>query len=350
MNQHPPIVVINPIEQKIIFSNDYAKTYFELSENTTTEGSKSLNVSFIPAIHKMIAANNTTGRVHHGESWFLIKNIGDDLFLIEKDSSNIGENFEENHVQRSTLEPEKHASLSDIYSQISHELNTPLGICVTSISHLSEELKILRDRFEKGTLTKGSMISSIDTLNKTAKLTSSNIYRASSLVEKFRGLTKDRRKFTKEKINLHRFVSQCVDQLDPLISKKRVYVINDIPDDLFVYESPNALSQIMTNLIVNSLRHGFAEERSDTHPRISLSAKIDDSKILVSYRDNGVGIPSKIRSYVFDPFFSSSREGGNTGLGLAIIKDIVEHELNGTVYLPESVEGFALNFSMGVRK
>ena len=350
MQKYAPVLIIDLVDKKIVFLNDDAEIYFELSESATTEESSILNVSFMPAIHAMMGANSIIGRVQHGEILFIIKKIDDELFLIEQDSSRIKENLDENHAQRSTLEAEKNASLSDIYSQISHELNTPLGICVTSISHLSEELTKLKQKFEKGTLTKVAMVDSLDILEKTARLTSSNIYRASSLVEKFRGLTKDRRKFTKEKINLNRFFAQCLDQLEPLISKKQVSVVNDIPDDLCVYESPNALSQIMTNLIVNSLRHGFAEERSNAPPRINLSAKIDTNRILVSYRDNGVGIPPQIRSYIFDPFFSSAREGGSTGLGLAIIKDIVEHELNGTVHLPESVDGFAITFSMGVRK
>jgi len=248
-------------------------------------------------------------------------------------------------LKESSRKVEDLASLGQMVAQISHELNTPLGICITSATYLADQLNELEEKFRAGSLTQSAMIQILDTTRKAAAITGSNLSRASKIINGLRSLSKDTRRHTKEKIHLKHHIVQVLSQIKPLLEKQGVTVELSIPSDACVYESPSAVSQIFTNLIVNSLNHGFAQQILPDSPEIGITCELHNGWAQFEYRDNGVGIPEKIRPVIFEPFVTGSQDPSSTGLGMSIIREIVE-SMQGRLELLENGVGFRMKFSM----
>lgn len=115
------------------------------------------------------------------------------------------------------------------------------------------------------------------------------------------------------------------------------------PKDLVINTYPGALAQILTNLVLNALTHGF-EDSSPGHIRIAFEATRD--QIVLSYADSGKGIPVDLRSKVSEPFYTSKRNAGGSGLGLHILHNLVTSTLNGNVRIDEFTEERGVTFVM----
>ncbi len=105
----------------------------------------------------------------------------------------------------------------------------------------------------------------------------------------------------------------------------------DCPDSLEINSYPSIISQVITNLILNSFMHGFKDVVGD----INISVK-QEEQIIIVYTDNGIGIPEKYKTQIFDPFFTTNRGGGGTGLGLFVVYNLVVHKLGGMINLDPS--------------
>jgi len=179
-----------------------------------------------------------------------------------------------------------------------------------------------------------------------SELITSNLNRASSIVAGLRSLASNTRRHDRERMRLSDQIATVVKQLTPLLDKQGVSVdLNNIPVDVLIYESPSAISQIFSNLIVNSIRHGFKIKKV-FDPCIRIKAATADKKLFITFSDNGIGIPESIRSKIFDPFVSGARDGISSGLGLSIIREIVQDQLGGTIKLAHSERGACFEITM----
>ena len=274
--------------------------------------------------------------------------LDDELFLLEHHDMGgiLHQEAELKNLQKMVRKVEELASLGEMVAQISHELNTPLGICVTSATFLTDQLSRLDREFSGNSLTQNNLRQLIASMQKATVLTTSNLARASKIINSLRNLSKDTRRHDKEKISLSIFVKEILMQLQPLLEKKKVKVQIFVSDQIMVYESPGSVSQVISNLVVNSLRHGFPHYQLSASSEIEISAKVIDGWVEITYRDNGVGAPSEIRTKIFEPFVSGGNDELSSGLGMSIIRDLVEREMGGTVRLLEPDFGFSLAFKM----
>lgn len=279
---------------------------------------------------------------------FSIINLCNKTYLLEhKDiRDSITRDEELFQLKNMVRKVEELASLGDMVAQISHELNTPLGICITSASHLADKLQHLETNFKEGSLTQSDMRDSLSIAQKAISLTNSNLVRTSKIINGLRSLSKDTRRHDKEKLVLHRYVDNIMGQLQPLLEKQHVVTVISIPTDVVVYESPSSLSQVFSNLVVNSLRHGFSQRSDISRPKITISAHTKSEFIEVTYCDNGVGVPDHIRSSIFEPFVSGGSDEASTGLGMSIVREIVQDNFKGQVNLPPYSTGFKFQFTM----
>jgi signal transduction histidine kinase len=121
---------------------------------------------------------------------------------------------------------------------------------------------------------------------------------------------------------------------------KRLAVVVDVrcPEGVEVVGSPGSFEQMLTNLLLNSVRHGF--ENGARSGRISIDVRIDPerNRLHIDLADDGVGIPEALQERVFEPFFTTRRGDGGSGLGLFIVYNIVTRQFGGTVRC-ESVSG-----------
>ncbi len=225
------------------------------------------------------------------------------------------------------VESEKLAFLGSLVAGVAHEINTPVGVAVTAASHLTERTANLRRDFEADDLTRSDLASYLAEADEAASIMLANLRRAGDFVRSFKQVAIDQSHEERRLFKLKPYVEEIIFSLKPRLKKTRHVVDVDIPDGLTLNTMPGLLSQIVTNLVVNSLDHGF---ETDQAGRIGISARVSDGKLVFVYRDNGKGVPREIQHRIFQPFFTTRRDRGGTGLGLYIIANIAT-KLSGSV-------------------
>lgn len=233
-------------------------------------------------------------------------------------------------TQRQLIISEKLAALGELVAGVAHEINTPLGIGVTLSSYLQKMHGELVKRFESNNMTRSDMKEYLQSSGEALELVVSNLERSSYLVASFKQVAVDQATLDLRYFNVKDYIQDTLSSLHPKFKNTSHRVEVECEDKLDIYSYPGALSQIVTNLVMNSLLHGFADmENGAIH--IEVDAK--DSHLTLTYADNGVGIPEESLSRVFNPFFTTRKAQGSTGLGLHIIHSIVTQTLKGTIAL-----------------
>jgi len=235
------------------------------------------------------------------------------------------------------IENEKLANLGGLVAGFTHEISTPLGVGVTGVSHLSGELIKIKEQFNQGELKKSEMGTFISTSEETADIILKNLERASSLVNGFKQISVDQASDIKREINLGSYLKEVTLSLSPITrsGKHRINLL--VKDEIIIKSYPGVISQVVTNLVQNSIKHGFEDMVNGI---IDILLFLDKKTIVLEYRDNGVGIPHENRDRIFEPYFSTKIGKGGSGLGMSIIKKLIEKKLLGSIkYSPNSPKG-----------
>jgi signal transduction histidine kinase/HAMP domain-containing protein len=231
-------------------------------------------------------------------------------------------------TQDKLIEAEKMSSLGVLVAGIAHEVNTPIGIGLTGITHFLEITKKLNVHYENDNMSQEEFEEYLKTSTEIANLINSNLHRTAQLIKNFKQISFDQSSEEKRKFNLKEYIEEILFSIHNVTRKTNIKIINTCDEDTDIYSFPGAISQVMTNLIINSIRHGFEEKQSGT---ITINAQKQEQVIELIYTDNGRGIPKENLSKIFDPFFTTNREKGGTGLGLNILYNIVSTTLHGTI-------------------
>ena len=232
-------------------------------------------------------------------------------------------------AQSELVRQEKLASLGRLVAGVAHEINTPLGICVTATSHLVQELKITRDELAAGEMTEDSLASFFDIVDQSLRILTSNTQRAASLVRSFKQVAVDQSSGEIRSFHLEAYLNEVLLSLQPKLKGRPIKVAVCCPKDLVLDSYPGAVSQIVTNMVMNSLVHGFEHEQAGN---ITLRAALDgDGWVVMDYADDGAGMDAATLDKLFDPFFTTRRGTGGSGLGAHILYNLVTGALGGTV-------------------
>jgi signal transduction histidine kinase len=231
-------------------------------------------------------------------------------------------------AQDELVHSQKMASLGSLVAGISHEINTPLGIGVTSASGISEEVSMFHERFESGSMKKSDLEDFMLHVKDMSDILSQNLRRASELISSFKQVAVDQTDGKHRTIKIHDYVDEILNSLRPKFKNTSINVENKMPLDLSIYTEPGALYQILSNLIDNSLIHGFD---SDSVGTISISGELVNDHLKLKYEDTGKGIDESIKARIFDPFFTTKRGQGGSGLGLNITYNLITSTLKGRV-------------------
>lgn len=311
-------------------------------------------ISPIESIMESIEASQEDGKYHpvnwesHDEIGTLVKTFNDaQLKQVQHDQMLTSERDKAEqaladlkHTQSQLVESEKMASLGSLVAGISHEINTPLGVARTSASYVEDSVKQLEDAFYKGTLTKNEMKEFIETFNDGIRLMTTNLVRASELMTSFKQVSADQSHDEDRLFNLYEYLQETLYTLKPNLKRYQVSILLDCNEHILIHSFPGALSQIITNLIMNSLMHAYKENDEGT---IRIQVKETESNIEITYSDNGAGMNEKTRKKIFDPFFTTKRGKGGTGLGMHIIYNLITHKLKGNIDV-ESTQGEGTTF------
>lgn len=262
--------------------------------------------------------------------------LNEQLLAANAELQQANQHLAQTHEQ--LLQSEKMAALGGLVAGVAHEINTPVGIVVTSASVLSRDTKILRLAYQSG-LSEEELEDYLSTAEQSALLIETNATRAADLIQSFKQVAVDQTAGEQRSINLRGYLDETLTSLTPSLKQGATMVQVSGADDLVVTTYPGALAQILTNLVLNSLIHGF-DNRAAGQIHINVAARND--QIVLSYADNGKGIPPELRSKVFEPFFTTRRDQGGSGLGLHILYNLVTRTLGGSVRIDAAEDGGAL--------
>jgi signal transduction histidine kinase len=240
------------------------------------------------------------------------------------------------------IQSEKLAALGSLVAGIAHEVNTPLGISVTAASHLEELTKVLSAGFTEGTMKKSDLSNFIASSRETVQIILANLTRAANIIQSFKKIAVDQSSETWQTVELESYLKDIVVSLTPKLKKTKVKVSIQCPDTLRINTMPGALSQILTNLVTNSLIHGFDAGQEG---EITITARSEKQTTVLSYVDNGKGIAGDNLGRIFDPFFTTARGRGGSGLGLHLVYNIVTRNLGGGITV-DSVPGEGVTFTI----
>ncbi len=241
------------------------------------------------------------------------------------------------------VQSEKLASLGGLVAGVAHEVNTPIGIGVTASSHLQERTADLRELFKQGQLKKSTLEEFLDTAVESSAIISSNLKRAAELVRSFKQVAVDQSSDETRLFNILEYTREVMQSLNPQLRKKpSVSFVLGGDESLFMEGYPGPLAQILTNLVLNSVTHGFPD---DDPGRISIRIGSEKDMVHLVYQDTGRGIAAENLKKIFDPFFTTNRSAGNSGLGMHIVYNLITQKLGGSIKC-ESTLGEGVTFDI----
>ena len=233
-----------------------------------------------------------------------------------------------NQAQDRLVQSEKMAALGGLVAGITHEVNTPVGIGVTATSFLAERLHQLEHAFREKTLTPKMLEDFLSEASQSTDLLQSNLQRASELIASFKQIAVDQASEAIRTINLCEYLHEIIRSLQPHFKKTQHQIEVNCADNIILDCPAGAISQIFTNLLMNSLIHGF-ENMAQGQIRITV---IDDAdNIEIRYSDNGKGLSAGQLEKLFHPFFTTKRDLGGSGLGTHIAYNLVRQTLSGSI-------------------
>ncbi|MCO4800306.1 MAG: hypothetical protein KC484_13920, partial [Colwelliaceae bacterium] len=226
------------------------------------------------------------------------------------------------------VQSEKMASLGQLVAGVAHEVNTPLGICVTSITALKEKVLDLTYSVENENLTKSQLTTTLSLLIEYQEIIERSLNKSVELIRGFKSVAVEQHTDPEININLLQHVNDVVNTVKTLFKRKN-YIINvSVDENLSLVTYPSAWNQILTNFMTNSHIHGFENREKG---EINISFNESNGFLTLLYSDDGVGLDSEIEKRIFDPFVTTKRGQGGSGLGMNIVYNLVDAKLGGTI-------------------
>lgn len=247
-------------------------------------------------------------------------------------------------AQAQLVHSEKMAALGDLVAGVAHEINTPVGIGVTAASHLEKRSRDFFRLYEAGAMKRSDLESFVSVSRESAKLILANLNRAADLIRSFKQVAIDQSGEGRRKFKVKAYVQEVCTSLRPLLKKTPHRVEINCDEALELDSYPGAFSQIVTNFITNSVTHAYPDNKAGC---LRFDIALSGSMVNFVYSDDGKGMSDEEVEHVFDPFYTTNREKGGSGLGLHIVYNIVTQKLAGTLRCKSSPgEGasFAIRF------
>lgn len=231
-------------------------------------------------------------------------------------------------TQQQLIENEKHATLGRLVAGVAHQINTPLGICVTAASILESTSKTIHEKATSGNMSRDEFNQSYDRIIQSAELLSENLHKATNLINIFKQVAVDNDSQENRWFNLCEYIDNILLSIRARIERTPHKVTCQYQQEIRFFASPGALAQIIEQLVENALIHAF-DNSTAGEVIITLSKHAKNLQLTIS--DNGKGMPDTVRKQVFDPFFSTNNAQLSLGLGLHIVYNLVTHKLGGVI-------------------
>ncbi|WP_159005930.1 HAMP domain-containing sensor histidine kinase [Bradyrhizobium sp. S69] len=235
-------------------------------------------------------------------------------------------------AQQNLIDAERLAALGGLVAGVAHEVNNPIGISLTVASSFARRSEMFEAELKSDSQLRRSQLEDFVRASRDAsQQLVANLQRAGELIQSFKQVAVDRSHAERRQFSLSEATDQIIASLRPVLKKAVISLSVDVPPGLVIDGYPGSYGQILTNLILNAANHAFVDGRSGT---ISIAARArgpDDIEII--FADDGAGMTPDVQRQAFDPFFTTRRNEGGTGLGLHIVYNLVTQQLGGRMML-----------------
>ena len=253
------------------------------------------------------------------------------------------------NTQEQLIQAEKMASLGNLVAGVAHEINTPLGIAITSTSLVIDDTNEVKEKIADGRLSKSRMIKHIDKVEDSLSMSEKALNRVKVLLTNFKQVAADQEFDDKRLFDLNEYIDEIMMTLSVEMKKHHISYQFESDANIEITTFPGAFAQILTNLVNNSIRHGF-EHKEQGKVTISLQTnKLENADqnwaVKIIYQDDGCGMNSQILKNIFEPFFTTKRGEGSTGLGMNIVYNIINQKMKGDIKIT-SQEGQGSTFEI----
>ena len=231
-------------------------------------------------------------------------------------------------MHQSLASSEAKATLSTLAASASHELGTPLGNSMMAAGALSDQARRFQQMVQDGALKRSELSSFVETLLEGSGLIESNLHRANALLKNFRQVAADQASEQRRIFDLRAAVTEIVHAMSPTLKRHSHHIEIAIDEGIEMDSQPGPLGQVVINLINNAYLHAFEGRTSGC---LTISATLHDDLVEMRFCDDGVGIAPEHLDKLFLPFFSTKIGQGGTGLGMAIVQNLVTQTLFGRI-------------------
>ena len=246
------------------------------------------------------------------------------------------------NYQDQLVRSERMAALGSLVAGLSHEINTPIGIAYTASTHFQSQLRILSQKYREKSLSQDDFSEFLVDSQSVLGMILQNLSRTNDLIASFKNVAVDQSSQEKRVIQVADYLGQIILSLRPKLKNLPHEVSIRCPDNLEWNTWPGALSQIVTNLLINSLVHGLDKDKPG---KIWIEVIEDDNQIVVEYGDDGKGMEPANVKQIFEPFFTTCRNNGGSGLGMHVTFNLVTQKMGGSIQCHSTI-GKGITFRM----
>lgn len=231
-------------------------------------------------------------------------------------------------IQEKLVESQKQAALGRMIAGVAHEINTPLGNSLTTITYFERKTNDLKDDMTKGTLKKTTLQDYFEVVDDSLKILTTSIEAEKRIIDNFKRISMDQHKRSVKYIHLSKWMRNKVYDAGNRCSDAKCRIKLDIPDNLHVYSDPEILDLILENLVNHSLKYGF---RGMDDGEISIRIQSATGAFRIHYSDNGHGIPRSMSDSIFDPYAATDRLSSEEGFNFHIVYNLITQVLHGSI-------------------
>ncbi|MCH8537547.1 MAG: HAMP domain-containing histidine kinase [Alkalimonas sp.] len=330
-----PIVILLEQVQRITKTQDFSLRVPSSNLEEVDSFSKALNLMLDKIERQFQKLQNAEQEIRQLNQ-SLEQKISERTVALKESNQELLSTLETLHqYQNQIVETEKMSSLGQMVAGIAHEVNTPIGLGITASTLMQDKLKVIESAFEEKKLTSSQLARFINEAAENLAIVYRNLERAASLIRSFKQVAVDQSSDSDREFNMLQLINEVLLSLRPNLKKTSHEVVISCPEHLVIESKPGAINQILINLIMNSLIHAFSDKE---HGQINITITTDNNDCQIIYQDNGSGVSEHIRKRIFDPFVTTKRGEGGSGLGLHLVYNLVTQALRGKIQLESSID------------
>lgn len=230
--------------------------------------------------------------------------------------------------QEQLASSEAKAMISTLVASVTHEVGTPMGNSVLATGTMRDQTKEFQRSFESNQITRTQLSTYLNQIEVGTEMLQLNLTRAKTLLASFGHLAVDQASEQRRRFDVAQLMKEILLSLHPSLKHKQQQIVLNIPEGIIMDSLPSALAQIAINLINNAFLHAFHERSEGV---LSISAELHQEHLHLVFSDNGIGMSEEHLAQLFRPFFSTKIGQGGTGLGMAIVDNLVKKTLHGEI-------------------